>query len=147
MQTLDEVLNAAIKRLEKQNDSSLARAIGVTHVTVHNWRTRRSTPDNFALVQLAKILGRSPLELLGIIEGEKAKTDERKEYWQDFLAGLLETTKKLGVIGVITCASFTATTPRADAQQTTLKAETGNVYYVKRLLRRALGKRLFKFAI
>ena len=115
METLDEIINEAIKRLDKQNDSQLAKAIGVTHVTIHNWRTRRSTPDNYAIVQLAKLLGRSPMEILGIIEAEKAKSEERKEYWQDFLAGLLDTTRKLSAIGALTLASYTTGIPKAEA--------------------------------
>lgn len=146
MESIDEILDTAKAKLGAESDNQLAMKIGVQRATISLWRHKKSTPDNFAIVQLAKILGRSPLELLGIIEGEKAKTDERKEYWQDFLAGLLDTTKKLGVIGAITCASFTATTPRADAQQTSQEIN-GMYIMLKRLLRRALGKRLVKFAI
>lgn len=110
MKNIDEILDAAQKAIGKESDRQLALAIGVTPQTISHYRKRISTPDNFAIVQLAKLLGRSPLEILGIIEGEKAKTDERKEYWADFLNGLPNTTKKLGVIGADTCAGFTATT-------------------------------------
>jgi transcriptional regulator with XRE-family HTH domain len=114
MQNIDEILDAAQKAIGKDSDRQLAIAIGVTPQTISHYRKRISTPDNFAIVQLAKILGRSPLEILGIIEAEKAKTDERKEYWTDFLSGLLDTTKKLGVIAVLTYGGFTA--PKAEAQ-------------------------------
>lgn len=148
MKNIDEILDAAQKAIGKESDRQLALAIGVTPQTISHYRKRISTPDNFAIVQLAKLLGRSPLEILGIIEGEKAKTDERKEYWQDFLAGLLDTTKKLSAIGAVTCAGFTATTCPADAQQMSQTSQSNSsVYYVKRLLRRALGKSLVKFAI
>lgn len=134
METLDEIINEAIKRLDKQNDSQLAKAIGVTHVTIHNWRTRRSTPDNYAIVQLAKLLGRSPMEILGIIEAEKAKSEERKEYWQDFLAGLLDTTKKSGAIVALMFASYTTGIQKVEAAP----APPNNVYYVKRRIRKLL---------
>lgn len=142
MENTNDVLNAAKAATGLDSDSKLAKKIGVSPQALNQWRQGTSHPDSYAVVQLAKLLNRSPLEILGIVEAGKAKTEERKEYWQDFLSGLLDTSKKLGVIGAITCASFTATTPRADAQPTTLKAEAGMYIMLKRLLRRALGKRL-----
>lgn len=153
MQNIDEILDAAQKAIGKDSDRQLAIAIGVTPQTISHYRKRISTPDNYAIVQLAKLLGKSPLELLGIIEAEKAKTEERKEYWSDFLNGLLDTTKKLGVIGVITYASFTTTS--ADEAQT--RSQTKDSFAVSRVyimlsrtlkaIRRELGKRLGFFPV
>jgi len=84
MKDIDEILNASLKAIGKKSDRQLALAVGVTPQTISHYRKRISTPDNFAIVQLAKILGRSALEILGIIETEKAKTNKRREYWADF---------------------------------------------------------------
>lgn len=140
--TINELLDTTMAKIGKDSDRQLGIAIGVSAQTIHNWRIGRSTPDNFAIVQMAKILERSPLELLGLIEAEKAKTDERKEYWQDFLSGLLDTTKKLGVIAAVTCANYTTGITPTEAAPTA--KTTGSPMYImlKRLLKRALGKRL-----
>ena len=131
MQTIDEILNETLKKLGKTTDSELAKAIGVTKQTISNYRLKKSTPDNFAIVQIAGILNRSPLEILGIIEAEKAKTPERQEYWADFLSGLLDTTKKLSVIAALTCASYTTGITKAEAAPNAARHITQNVYYVK----------------
>lgn len=113
MDNTNELLDAAKRATGLESDRQLAKAIGVSPQALNSWRKGDSHPDSFAVVQIAKILNRSPLEILGIVEAGKAKTEERKEYWQDFLTGLLDTTKKLGVIGAITYASFTTTAGEA----------------------------------
>lgn len=107
MENTNELLDAARAAAGVDSDRQLAKKIGVSPQALSLWRKGESHPDSFAVVQIATILKRSPLEILGIVEAGKAKTNERKEYWQDFLAGLLDTTKKLGVIGALTFASYT----------------------------------------
>lgn len=114
MNNTNELLDAAKRATGIESDRQLAKAIGVSPQALNSWRKGDSHPDSFAVVQIAKILNRSPLEILGIVEAGKAKTEERREYWQDFLSGLLDTTKKLGVIAVLTYGGFTAT--KAEAQ-------------------------------
>lgn len=83
METLDDILNAAIKASGANSQADFARKIGVSHPTITNWKTGRSTPDAYALMELQKILKMDARELLAIIEAERAKDEKRREYWQD----------------------------------------------------------------
>lgn len=91
MDNTNDLLDAAKSATGVESDRQLAIKIGVSPQALNSWRKGNSHPDSFAVVQIAKILNRSPLEVLGIVEAGKAKTDDRKEYWTDFLAGLLDT--------------------------------------------------------
>lgn len=83
MNSLDEILNEAVKRIGKESDRQLALKMGVAVTTVSSWRTKRSTPDAYALMELQKILQIDARELLAIIEAERAKTEERRGYWEE----------------------------------------------------------------
>lgn len=103
METLDEILEAAIKASGASSQSDFARKIGVSQPTVTNWKTKRSTPDAFALMQLQKILKKDARELLAIIEGERAKDEERRKYWHEIKNSFRSTT----AAALVTIALFT----------------------------------------
>lgn len=83
MENLDEILDEAKKASNAASDSDLARKMGISQPTMAHYRSRRSTPDAYALMQLQKILKKDARELLAIIEAERAKDEKRREYWQD----------------------------------------------------------------
>jgi transcriptional regulator with XRE-family HTH domain len=83
MKNLDDVLDAALVKIGKDSDRQLAIAMGVTASSLSNWRSRRSTPDAYALMELQKILKIDAREILAIIESERAKTEERRGYWEE----------------------------------------------------------------
>lgn len=92
METLDEILDAAKTACGASSDSDLARKIGVSQPTISNYRSRRTTPDSYALMQLQMILKKDARELLAIIEAERAKDEKRREYWQDVKKSFRTTT-------------------------------------------------------
>ncbi|WP_139799055.1 helix-turn-helix domain-containing protein [Andreprevotia lacus] len=83
MENLEEIIEEAKKASGCESYSDLARKLGVTHGTVSHWRTGRSTPDAYALMELQKLLKIDARQLLAIIEAERAKTEERRGYWEE----------------------------------------------------------------
>lgn len=83
MQTLVEIIEAAKKASGFDQDQQLARKIGVPNPYVSGWRHGTRAPDSYAMMQLQKILGIDARELLAIIEAERAKDEERRNYWEN----------------------------------------------------------------
>lgn len=92
METLEDILNEAKKASNATSDADLSRKIGVTGATVSYWRSGRQAPDSYALMQLQGILKVDARELLAIIEKERAKTEERREYWDGVKKSFQKTT-------------------------------------------------------
>lgn len=99
METLDDILEAAIKASGATSQADFARKIGVAHPTITNWKTRRSTPDAYALMELQKILKMDARELLAIIEAERSKDEKRREYWVEIKKSF-RTTTATALVGV-----------------------------------------------
>lgn len=83
MDTLNEIIDAAMQASGKDSDRQLALHMGVSPQTVSHWRTGRNTPDLYALMELQKILKVDARQLAATIEAERAKTEERRGYWED----------------------------------------------------------------
>ncbi|WP_375591615.1 helix-turn-helix domain-containing protein [Chitiniphilus eburneus] len=83
MKNLDDIIDEALRTIGETSDAQLAKRIGITRQSVNQWRHRTAAPDMFALMELQKILGRDARELSAIIEAERAKTEERRGYWEE----------------------------------------------------------------
>ncbi|UXY14095.1 hypothetical protein N8I74_12275 [Chitiniphilus purpureus] len=132
METLDEILDAAKAALGKESDNQLALAMGVTRGAVSSWRIKRTAPDAYALMELQKILKVDARELLAIIEAERAKTEERRGYWEDVKRSF-STKGVSSVLAVATALALLGTPSRSDAGTTNSyrNANFVSVYYVK----------------
>ncbi|SFZ77609.1 hypothetical protein [Chitinimonas taiwanensis] len=87
MQTLNDLLEAAAKKLgtdEKPiSESRLGDELGAYKQKLYDWKNGRGQPDTYAVWRLAEILKMNPLEVSAIIEAERAKSDERRSFWED----------------------------------------------------------------
>lgn len=129
METLDEIIDAAIKASGANSQADFARKIGVSHPTITNWKTRRSTPDAYALMELQKILKKDARELLAIIEAERAKDSNRREYWNEVKKSF-RTTSAAALVGLALFLSI-GQPNSAEAKEFTIKHDNSYVYYVK----------------
>lgn len=129
METLVEILEKAKEACGATSDADLSRKIGVTGATVSYWRSGRQTPNSYALMQLQGILKIDARELLAIIEKERAKTEERRNYWDS----VVKSFQKTAVITLVGLTLFALNTE--DARASLPQTDNQNVYYVKWLRR------------
>jgi hypothetical protein len=83
MKTIGELLDAAKEKLGNASESALGRELGTNHTNLWHWRKGKGQPDTYAVWRLAEILKMNPLEVSAIIEAERAKSDERRSFWED----------------------------------------------------------------
>lgn len=104
MNTIDEIIDEAKKGIGVESDRQLALHIGLTPQSVNQWRKKTSSPDMYALMQLQKILQRDARELSAIIEAERAKTEERRGYWEDVKRAFSKSALSIAVVAAATIA-------------------------------------------
>ena len=64
METLNQYLDAALKRMDFSNDADLSRAMQKSTAAVSHWRTGRSLPDDNAMMLIADFAGVDQSEAL-----------------------------------------------------------------------------------
>lgn len=129
MNTIQEIIDEAKKASGATSDSDLARKIFVSHASIAHWKSGRSTPDMFALMQLQGILKKDARELSAIIEAERAKDEKRREYWKDVKKSF-RTTSAAALAAVALFLSV-GQPNKAEASENLPNADNSKVYYVK----------------
>ena len=66
-------------------DYKLAQALEINRGIVSDYMNEKRTPDAYAAVRIAGILGRDPAEIIATIEADSEKNPKRREFWRDFL--------------------------------------------------------------
>ena len=74
----------AKKKLAFESDNAMAVWLGVSRATVSLWRNDVGSMDDYAAAKIAGVLGINPMEVIATANAEREKTEERKEFWQDF---------------------------------------------------------------
>ncbi|GHD60802.1 helix-turn-helix domain-containing protein [Jeongeupia chitinilytica] len=98
MNTLNEILDSAKESIGTTQDQELARKLGIGQSTLSGYRHGKSTPDAYALMQLSAVLKKDARELLAVIEAERAKTEERRGYWEGLKTQFRKSSKTLGAL-------------------------------------------------
>ncbi|WP_255992062.1 DUF3693 domain-containing protein [Chitinolyticbacter albus] len=114
MNTLDEILDAAKAAIGKESDRQLALHMGVTPAAISLWRTKKGAPDAYGLMELQKILKVDARELLATIEAERAKTEERRGYWEEIKKGF-STKGVSSAVALATAVALFGTPSSSDA--------------------------------
>ncbi|MBB5190726.1 transcriptional regulator with XRE-family HTH domain [Silvimonas terrae] len=139
MNTLDEILDEAVKMLGKESDRQLAIHMGVTPQSVSQWRKKISAPDMYALMQLQQILQRDARELSAIIEAERAKTEEKRGFWEGIKRDFSKNTLPVALV-VATTLALSGLGEKSYANDMAYReAQKANVYYVKQYTRQAVS--------
>lgn len=81
-------LDAARDRLDPASDYELARELEIEPSAISNYRHGRSRPDNNVLIGLAEILEIDPLELIALVNAERAKKERERAFWKNLLSTL-----------------------------------------------------------
>lgn len=67
------------------SDNQLAALLGITRQAVSNYRTGKSIPDDYTCARLAQKLGIDELEVIAAANAARARTDEERSFWKQFL--------------------------------------------------------------
>ncbi|MEZ0208928.1 MAG: DUF3693 domain-containing protein [Candidatus Paceibacterota bacterium] len=84
MKSTINYVDAAKEKLGIESDYGIAKVLDVNRATVSLWRNGKGSMDDYAAAKIAVILGVDPMEVIASANAEREKTDERKEFWQDF---------------------------------------------------------------
>lgn len=80
----------------------LAKKLEIGHQTLSRVRNRGGTLDNEAATRLAELLGQPPMDVIAIMESERAKTPEKKAFWERRLPRFVPVVASLGIITGVT---------------------------------------------
>lgn len=86
MKTTVEILDAVRAARQLTSDYQLAALLETSTQRISNWRNGRHTMDNAMGVKVAGIIGREPLEIIAILEAERATTTELRKFWRTVAA-------------------------------------------------------------
>lgn len=120
MKTTTQYLDAVKVIRGISSDRELSRNLGWNRSTISAYREGRSHLNNEHALQLAEILGRNPLELIGAAEAERAKTEEKKVYWASLV-------KKFAGVTAALILMMTLTLPQTSS---IYLASSGDTLYI-----------------
>ena len=79
---IEELLDAAQKKLGVNSDYALAKRAGMKKTAVSNYRTGKSRPDEEACFKLAIILGIDPAAVIALVKAERETEPEKAAFWK-----------------------------------------------------------------
>lgn len=86
-----KMLDEAARIAGLKNDAEIARALGVSRNTVHNWRHGLRMPDATYAAQIAVLQGREPIAGVAALELVRHREDAAAvKFWKSQLAGVRE---------------------------------------------------------
>lgn len=91
MKTSIGYLEEALTRMGDEPNSKKAERLKMSKQALHNYITGASRMDNFACIMVGRYLGIDPMKIMAACEEERAKSEEKQEFWRDFrktLSGL-----------------------------------------------------------
>lgn len=102
MRTSITLIDKARSLCIPQTDYQLAKRLGINHATISRCRHRGGTLDNEAATRLAELLAQDPMDVIAIMESERAKTPEKKAFWENRLPRVMPLVAYLGIISGVT---------------------------------------------
>lgn len=87
MKNTVELLDAVRQRRGLTSDYQLAKLLEMSPNRVSNWRTGKNTMDNVAAMKIAELLERPALEVIALVEAERARDTKQRNFWLQVAAG------------------------------------------------------------
>ncbi|WP_283149413.1 hypothetical protein [Silvimonas soli] len=106
MKTINEVLDEAKKARGLDTDYKLAKTLSVTPNYVVGFRDKTRAIDNLTACRLADIIGCDPMQVIAIVELDRAKNDEKAGFWRNFLNQRFG--KSAASVALVLCLTMTA---------------------------------------
>lgn len=112
MKAEKRLLECKIK-LGIKSDYALAKALGINRGMISHYMAGTRTPDAYAAVKMAEILGLHPMMLLAEFESETEHNEEKRKFWENFGRRI-----KSGALGIValTSTAFWLPERRAEAR-------------------------------
>ncbi len=107
MSKAKELLLECKIKLGIKTDYKLAQALDMHRARISSYMSEKETPDAYACVRMALILGRDPAEIIAIVEADTEKNVKRRAFWADF-AQRAKLAAKLGTLAVLFIATLLA---------------------------------------
>ncbi|HGO6127527.1 TPA: helix-turn-helix domain-containing protein [Burkholderia cepacia] len=98
MESMSWYLDEAKTRLNLPSDYALAKVLGVTHVSISNLRSGKTTMGIDTCVKVAEILDIDPHLLYSRIQIDKARTPETALFWRTFAEKFSEGFRALALL-------------------------------------------------
>lgn len=121
MKTIRNYLDEAIRSGRVKNAVELARELDVSEATVSRWKSGDRVPTDDEAIELAKVLGKDPGELLAECGAARAKTPATRQAWERIAA-------RMASYGITACAMIItlghSEQARAQAQTDTMQIVT-----------------------
>ncbi|MBP7581972.1 MAG: hypothetical protein KA757_13275 [Vogesella sp.] len=86
-----DYLEEALEKLGNIPDRDKAKILKIAGPTLSGYRSGERRMDNFACIMVGRFLGIDPMKIMAACEEERAKSEEKQEFWRDFrktLSGL-----------------------------------------------------------
>lgn len=80
--SVTEWLDKAKQKLKVESDYKLAKIIGIGNGAIANIRRRNNGMDNYVASRLEDILELERMTVIIDMELQKAKSEDKKQYWQ-----------------------------------------------------------------
>jgi hypothetical protein len=108
MNDIQTLIDKARQIVQPHSYYEVARRLGIATQTLSRVRNRGGTLDNEAAVKLAALLGQPELDVIALMERERAKTPEKKAFWESRLPRGMPVVAYLGIITGVTCVTAKA---------------------------------------
>lgn len=80
-----KLLDRARDLCSPATDYQLAKRLAVSTPRMSQWRRGKSTPDNEVAWKIAKILGMPITDVIAYFEEDRAKNEQKREFWRQQL--------------------------------------------------------------
>lgn len=83
MEHVRKLIEECRTKLGVETDYQLAKAMDLHRGTLSQCISGKRPPDAYTCARIALVLELDPLEIIASIEAERARTPERRAFWQD----------------------------------------------------------------
>nr|WP_315168324.1 hypothetical protein [uncultured Deefgea sp.] len=84
MKLIADYVEAAKEKTGIKSDRAFGMHIGGGESLVSKWLNEGKHPEDYYCIRIAEILGINPLEIIAAANWEREKSQDRKDWWEDF---------------------------------------------------------------
>lgn len=119
MNEVQALIDKARELVKPHSYYEVAKRLGIATQTLSRVRNRGGTLDNEASVKLAGLLGQPEMDVITLMERERAKTPEKREFWEKRLPRIVPV---VAIMGLTTGVTYVTQVVREDGLTTISQA-------------------------
>jgi transcriptional regulator with XRE-family HTH domain len=137
---IEKYLDEVMRKNDYKRDKQLAEWLGVTPVSISNYRHGERFMDNEKCIKLALELDMDPLKIIMATDMDKAEKTGQHSLWEIFSQRMAATAASAALaIGAVTLFLTPDNAQAAQTQAPQAGQQTETLYYVKSSIRRRAG--------